>query len=76
MDHPIYFASRKLSQDERNYTTKKREGLAMVYALQKLRSFKLGGHFKFFTDHSAVPSVRVKAVSKGQHCVKVSKQLG
>jgi hypothetical protein len=33
MDHPIYFSSRKLSQVERKYTTTKREGLAMIYAL-------------------------------------------
>jgi hypothetical protein len=36
MDHPIYFARRKLSQAERNYTTTEREGLAMIYALQSL----------------------------------------
>ena len=35
IDHPIAFASRKLSTTENNYTTKEREGLAMVYALQK-----------------------------------------
>ena len=35
IDHPIVFASRKLSSVERNYTTTEREGLAMVYALQK-----------------------------------------
>ena len=33
IDHPISFASRKLSSAERNYTTTKRDGLAMVYAL-------------------------------------------
>jgi hypothetical protein len=33
LDHPIVFASRKLSSIEDNYTTTKREGLAMVYAL-------------------------------------------
>ena len=33
MDHPIYFASRKLSDAEINYTTIESEGLAMVYAL-------------------------------------------
>lgn len=48
MDHPIYFTSRKLSNVERNYTTTEREGLTMVYSLQKLRSYLLGGHFKFF----------------------------
>ena len=35
IDHPITFASRKLSTAEKNYTTTEREGLAMVYALQK-----------------------------------------
>ena len=35
IDHPISFASRKLSTAEKNYTTTEREGLAMVYALQK-----------------------------------------
>jgi hypothetical protein len=33
IDHPIAFARRKLSAVENNYTTTKREGLAMVYAL-------------------------------------------
>jgi len=33
IDHPIAFASRKLSNAEKNYTTTEREGLAMVYAL-------------------------------------------
>jgi hypothetical protein len=47
MDHPIYFASRKLSQDECDYTTIEREGLAMVYALHKFRHYLLVSHFKF-----------------------------
>jgi hypothetical protein len=51
MDHPIYFVRRKLSQDERNYTTIEREGLFMIYALDKFRHYLLGSHFKFFTDH-------------------------
>ena len=33
LDHPIAFSSRKLSLAECNYTTTKREGLVMVYAL-------------------------------------------
>jgi hypothetical protein len=35
IDHPLSFASRKLSTTEVNYNTTEREGLAMVYALQK-----------------------------------------
>ena len=34
--HLVAFASRKLSTSEKNYMTTKREGLTMVYALQKL----------------------------------------
>ena len=36
IDHPLAFASRNLSTIEINYTTTEREGLAMVYALQKI----------------------------------------
>jgi hypothetical protein len=35
IDHPIAFAGRKLSESENNYNTIEREGLSMVYALQK-----------------------------------------
>jgi hypothetical protein len=35
IDHPIYFSNRKLSQVERNYAMTEREGLDMVYSLQK-----------------------------------------
>ena len=34
LDHPIAYASRKLSFAKQNYTTMEREGLVMVYALQ------------------------------------------
>lgn len=54
IDHPIAFASQKLSGVERNYATTKREGLAMVYALQKYRHYLLRGNFKMFTDHSTL----------------------
>jgi hypothetical protein len=54
MDHPIKFASIKLSDLEKNYNTMEREALDMVYALQKFICYLLGKHFKFFTDHSAL----------------------
>ena len=43
MDHPIMFASWRLSKVENNYPTTEREGLAMVYVLQKYRDYLLGG---------------------------------
>jgi hypothetical protein len=54
LDHLIVFASRKLSTVEKNYTTTEREGLEMVYALQKFRHYLLGSHFKMYTDHSTL----------------------
>ena len=65
IDHPIAFASRKLSSAERNYATTEREGLAMVYALQKFRHYLLGSHFKMFIDHSALKYLVSKLVLGG-----------
>ena len=42
LDHPIAYASRKLSFTERNYAMTKREGLVMVYALQKFQALFVG----------------------------------
>lgn len=53
-DHPITFASRKLSKVEKKYLMAECEGLAMVYTLQKLRHCLLEGLFKMYTDHSAL----------------------
>ena len=68
IDHPIAFASRKLSSTERNYTTTEREGLAMVYALHKFRHYLLGSHFKMFTDHSTLKYLVNKPVLGGKIC--------
>ena len=65
IDHPIAFASRKLPMAEKNYTTTEREGLAMVYVLQKFIHYLLGGHFKMFTDHSALKYLVNKPVLGG-----------
>jgi hypothetical protein len=54
LDHPIAFVSRKLLESEKNYNTKEREGLAMLYALQKFRHYLLGKHFKMIIDHYAL----------------------
>jgi hypothetical protein len=54
LDHPIAFASIKLSDSEKNYNTTEREGLVMVYALQKFRNYLLGKQFKMFTNHYAL----------------------
>lgn len=39
LDHPIYFASRKLSTTKKKYTNTEQEALAMMYSLKKLRDY-------------------------------------
>ena len=51
IDHLIAFSSRKMLKAEKNYSTTEREGLVMVYALQKFRHYLLGAHFKMYIDH-------------------------
>ena len=68
IDHPIAFASRKLPTAKNNYTTTEREGLVMVYALQKFRHYLLEGHFKMYTDHSALKYLVNKPVLVGNIC--------
>jgi hypothetical protein len=62
----IYLSNRKLSHAKHNYTTIEREGFFMVHALQKFRHYLLGGHFKFFTDHSALKYLVNKLVLEGR----------
>ena len=68
MDHPISFASRKLSFAEKNYMAIVREELVMVYLLQKFRHYLLGGHFKMVTDHSDLKYLVNKPVLGGKIC--------
>jgi hypothetical protein len=41
-DQPVMYASKLLHLVEKNYTTTKKETLAMVYALHKLKCYLLG----------------------------------
>ena len=69
LDHPIAFASRKLSKAEKNYSTTKHEGLVMVYLLQKFRHYLLGVHFKMYTDHYALKYLVNKPLLGGKICI-------
>jgi hypothetical protein len=67
IDHPLAFSRRKLSIAEINYTTTKREGLAMVYALHKFCQYLFRGNFKIFIDHSMLKYLVNKPVLGGEY---------
>ena len=52
--HAIYYANKVLNDAQVNYTTKEKEMLAIVYALQKFRSYLVGSKVIIYTDHAAI----------------------
>ncbi|XP_027337828.1 uncharacterized protein LOC113851515 [Abrus precatorius] len=62
--HVIYYASRTLDTAQSNYTTTEKELLAIVFALDKFRSYLLGSKVVVFTDHSALKFLLKKTDSK------------
>lgn len=48
--HPVYFLSRKTTDDEAKYNSYELEFLAVVRALEKFRNYLLGLQFKVVTD--------------------------
>ncbi len=47
IDKPIYYASRLMTKDEKNYSTTKKETLAMIYVIKKFCHYywKIASHF-------------------------------
>ncbi|XP_040963884.1 uncharacterized protein [Gossypium hirsutum] len=52
--HVIYYASKTLDAAQSNYTTTEKELLAVVFALDKFRSYLLGTKVIIFSDHAAL----------------------
>ncbi|XP_040956132.1 uncharacterized protein [Gossypium hirsutum] len=52
--HVIYYASKTLDAAQSNYTTTEKELLAVVFALDKFRSYLLGTKVIIFYDHAAL----------------------
>ena len=50
----IYYANKTFNEAQENYSTKKNEILAMVFACEKFKPYILGSHVIIHTDHAAI----------------------
>jgi hypothetical protein len=50
IDKPIYYASRLMNSEEKNYTTTEKETLTMIYVVKKFKHYMLKNSFIFFVD--------------------------
>ncbi|EEC18084.1 polyprotein of retroviral origin, putative [Ixodes scapularis] len=50
-EHPVLFASRKLTSREQAYSTIEKECACLVWAVEKLRCYLYGSEFILITDH-------------------------
>ncbi|KAK2359233.1 hypothetical protein QL285_084625 [Trifolium repens] len=62
--HAIHYASKVLNDAQINYATTEKELLAIVYALEKFRSYLIGSKIVVYTDHAAIKYLITKSDSK------------
>ena len=62
--HVIYYARKTLNEAQKNYTTTEKELLAVVFALDKFRSYLVGSLVIIFTDYAALKYLFTKQNTK------------
>jgi len=60
----IHYASKVLNETQTNYTTIKKELLAIVYAFENLQSYLIGSKVIVFTNHDAIKYLLTKLYYK------------
>ena len=64
--HVIYYASKTLNDAQMNYSTTEKELLAIVFALDKFRSYLLGSKVLIYSDHAALKYLFSKKDAKAR----------
>ena len=62
--HVIYYASKMYDEAQKNYTTTEKELFAIIFALDKFRSYLLGTKVIVFFDHAALRFLLTKKDAK------------
>ena len=66
LPHVIYYASKTLNDAQLNYSTTEKELLAVVFALDKFRSYLLGSKVLVYLDHVALSYLLSKKDAKSR----------
>src|SRR5438270_10263447 len=66
LPHVVCYASRTLNDAQMNYSTTEKELLAIVFSLDKFRSYVLGSKIIIFTDHAALRYLFAKKDAKAR----------
>ena len=64
--HAIFYASKTLSGPQLNYATTEKELLAIVFAIDKFRSYLVGAKVIVYNDHAALKYLLTKVDAKPQ----------
>ncbi|KAL6316707.1 hypothetical protein AAG906_019638 [Vitis piasezkii] len=62
----IYYATKTLNEEQRNYTTTEKKLLAIVFALDKFHGYLVGSFIVVFTDHSTLKYLLTKKDAKAR----------
>ena len=60
----IYYSSKTFNEAQENYSTTKKELLAMVFSCEKCSPYILGSHVIIHTDHAAIKYLMAKKEAK------------
>ena len=74
--HPVAYASRVLSKQEKKYAATELETLAVVWAVNHFHAYLYGHDVVVYTDHSAVKAILETPNPSGKHARWWSKVFG